>query len=163
MSDGSESRNQDWAYERAEYEVSQAAKLPEEYQPLMAFFRLMAGRANSFRFRDWTDYICAVGAGTFITSDGSPTGKQMVKAYTFGGYTFYRKITKPVVGKITTDAVALEYTTGVASSGTYWSGEFDLHCRFNTDVMRHETVNRNPSKGLIVTWQSIPIVEVRDE
>ncbi|MGA4923229.1 hypothetical protein, partial [Bacillus subtilis] len=68
----------------------------------------------------------------------------------------------PVVGKITTNAVNLDYTTGIADSGTTWYGEFDIHCRFDTDAMRAETINKQDDGTYIVGWQSIPIVEVRE-
>ncbi len=171
MESGAESRNQEWEFERGEWEVAQAAKLPKDYEPLQAFFRLVAGRANSFRFKDWTDYICTSAQGFFIDSDGSPTGKQMVKRYTFGGFTVDRRITKPVRGSVLITGVGspsdngLDYSTGIVWGGspTAWSGEFDVCCRFDTDVMRAEAINREPNRGLIVTWQSIPLVEVKEE
>lgn len=175
MASGAESRNQEWEFERAEYEVSHAAKLPAQYKPLQAFFRLVGGRAYSFRFKDWTDFECAEGEGFFIDSDGSPVGQQMVKRYTFGGFTIDRKITKPKRGTISINGTlgspadgGLDYSTGIIYGGSLgspatWSGEFDVHCRFDTDVMRAESINRNPEDGIIVTWQSIPLVEVRDD
>lgn len=170
MASGAESRNQEWEFERMQWEVAQAAKLPKDYQPLQAFFRLAAGRANTFCFKDWTDYICAAGDGFFIASDGSPSGYQMVKRYTFGGLTVDRRITKPRNNNtINITGVGspsgLDYATGIVYGGTptAWSGEFDVHCRFDTDVMRAEAINRDPGVGLIVTWGSIPIVEVKEE
>lgn len=170
MSSGAESRMQEWEFERGEWEVAHAAKLPKDYQPLQAFFRLAAGRANTFRFKDWTDFICVPGDGFFIASDGSPSGWQMVKRYTFGGLTIDRRITKPrnnntinIIG--VGSPSGLDYSSGIVYGGTptAWSGEFDVHCRFDTDHMRAEAINRNPNVGLIVTWASIPIVEVKEE
>jgi uncharacterized protein (TIGR02217 family) len=160
---GKEFREDVWALERGEWEVSHAADLPDKYQRLQAFFRAVKGRAYSFRFKDWTDFIAASGEGLFLdTGDDSPaTSKQMVKRYTFDGETFDRFITKPISGKVTTDAVSLDYNTGIATSGTVWSGEFDCHARFDTDKMKAVTKDRNPSKGLIITWASIPIIEIK--
>ncbi len=171
MESGAESRNQEWEWERGEWEVSQAAKLPVNYEPLQAFFRLVGGRAHSFRFKDWTDYICTSAQGFFVDSDGSPSGKQMVKRYTFGGFTVDRRITKPVHGTVIIQGVGspsdngLDYSTGIVYGGspTSHSCEFDVCARFDTDKMRAEAINRNPEDGLIVTWQSIPIVEVKEE
>jgi hypothetical protein len=42
-----------------------------------------------------------------------------------------------------------------------WSGEFDNHCRFGTDKMRAETVDKSAGQ-LVVGWASIPVVEVRE-
>lgn len=171
MSSGAESRNQEWEFERGEWEVAHAARLPTEYRDLQAFFRLAAGRANTFAFKDWTDFECSISEGFFIAAEGSPSGYQMVKRYTFGGLTVDRRITKPRNnGKVQITGVGspsgLDYATGIVYSGsvpTAWAGEFDVHARFDTDVMRAESINRNPRDGLIVTWQSIPIVEVKDE
>jgi hypothetical protein len=86
----------------------------------------------------------------------------MVKAYNFDGETYNRDITKPVSGTIVTDASSLNYTTGIATSGTYWHGEFDCHARFDTDKMKAETIDRNGAGGeLIIGWSSIPIIELK--
>lgn len=164
MASGAESRIQLWSDERGEWNVSHAARTPEDWEPLLAFFRVVAGMANTFRFKDWTDYVCLSGQGYFVDDDahGSPTLQQMVKRYTFGGYTYDRKITKPVQGKITTNATGLDYATGLAVSGTTWSGEFDCWCRLNSDPMKAQTINRG-REGLIVGWSDIEIVEVTGE
>lgn len=162
MNSGNESRDSVWSLERGEWEVSQAAKLPAKYEPLQAFFRVVKGRGYSFRFKDWTDFSAASGQGLFIdASDDSPPTRQMIKRYTFGSEIFDRVITKPISGKITTDAVSLDYNTGIAASGTFWSGEFDCHVRFDTDKMKAITKDRNPAKGLIITWASIPLIEIK--
>lgn len=160
---GFETRNQNWTQQRMRFDVAHAARREGQWRELQAFFLVATGRAHSFRFKDWTDYVCASGDGIFQPTDtGSPTGQQMYKRYTFGGQTYLRKITKPVTSKITTDAVGLDYTTGVATSGTYWYGEFDLHARFDTDAMRSDTITRTADGELLVGWQAIPIIEVRE-
>lgn len=162
VASGAEARNQNWSRERLRYEVSHAARRETQWRELQAFFRIVAGRAHSFRFKDWTDYIAVSGAGIFQDADsGSPLGKQMYKTYSFGGQTYYRKITKPVSGKITTDAVGLDYATGIATSGTFWYGQFDVHARFETDEMKAETIDKSGDE-LLVGWRSIPVIEVRE-
>lgn len=164
VASGAEVRNQNWSKERLRYEVSHAARREAVWRELQAFFRVCAGKAHSFRFKDWTDYECASGFGSFIDSTGSPTSKQMVKAYVYDAQTYYRIITKPVTGTITiTGGGTLDYTTGIVDGGspTAWYGEFDVHARFDTDAMRHETINKREDGELLVGWQSIPIIEVR--
>ena len=164
VASGFETRNQNWSKQRMRYDVAHAARREAEWRKLQAFFLVVAGRACSFRFKDWTDFECASGDGVFIADDtaGSPTVLQMHKRYTFAGQTYYRKITKPVSGRITTDASGLSYSTGIAASGTYWYGEFDVHTRFDTDSMQSETINKSPDGELLIGWRSIPIVEVRE-
>ena len=163
---GFETRNQNWTQQRMRFDVAHAARREEAWRKLQAFFLVCKGRAHSFRFKDWTDFECANGSGIFQTADtGSPTGMQMYKVYTFGGQTYYRKITKPVSGTITiTGGGTLSYSSGIVEGGSpsAWYGEFDVHARFDTDAMRSETIERMPSGELLVGWQSIPIIEVRD-
>jgi uncharacterized protein (TIGR02217 family) len=167
FADGQEQRNANWEFERFSAEVAHAARRESEWRPLLAFFRLAQGRANTFRYKDWMDYICEPGDGVFFAATtGSPLGNQMYKKYTFEGQTVYRRITKPVSGTITiTGGGTLDYATGIVDGGTptAWYGEFDVWCRFDTDVMRAETLNKKSNGELLVGWQSIPIIEVKDE
>lgn len=161
---GQETRNQNWSRQRMSFEVAHAARLETDWRMLQAFFLNCAGRAHSFRFKDWTDYICESGDGIFQDADGgSPLGKQMYKRYVFGSQIYYRKITKPVSGAITiTGGGTLDYSTGIVDGGTpsAWYGEFDVHARFDTDAMRSETINKTADGELLVGWASIPIIEV---
>lgn len=163
---GVESRDQTRSIELGAWDVAHAARLPEAYRPLQAFFRLAAGRANTFRFKDWSDFEASSSEGKFtmLTS----TTFQMYKRYTFGSSTFDRKIVLPVstVNVTGGSGVSVSYTTGVVtvSSGTptAWAGQFDILARFDTDAMRVETIDRNGAGGeLIVGWSSIPVREVR--
>ncbi len=162
VASGAESRTQEWELERGEWTVSHEARAYGDWQPLLSFFRNVAGMANTFRFKDWVDFECYSGEGFFIDSEGSPVGKQMVKRYTYGPYTYDRVITKPVQGTITTNAVGLDYATGIATSGTTWYGEFDCWCRLNNDPMKAQVINRG-REGLIVGWRDIEIIEVTGE
>ena len=115
FANGQEQRNANWEFERFTAEVAHAARRESDWRPLLAFFRLAQGRANTFRYKDHTDYICEPGDGVFFDStDGSPTGQQMYKRYTFDGQTVYRRITKPVSGTITiTGGGSLNYASGI--------------------------------------------------
>ena len=163
---GHEQRNQTWAQSRASYEVSHAARLPHEYEPLQAFFHAVGGRLHSFRFKDWTDYKATATQGAFV--ELTSTTFQMVKRYTAGALSRDRTISKPVSGTVTVTGgttPTIDYTTGIVTvaSGTptAWAGEFDVPCRFDTDTMRGEIIDKNVGKGFIMGWNSIPIVEVR--
>lgn len=165
VASGAEARNQNWTQPRHKYDVAHAARREEKWRRLQAFFLAAQGRACSWRYKDWTDFECEPGDGVFYPATvGSPTGQQMYKKYTFAGQTFYRKITKPVSGKITvTGGGAIDYDAGiVAGSPSAWYGEFDVHARFDTDYMQSETIVRQTDGELIVGWRSIPIVEVRE-
>ena len=161
---GFETRNQNWQKALRRYEVAHAARREEDWRQLRAFFLAVRGRACSFRFKDWTDYICEVGEGDFIDADGSPSSKQMVKTYTFQGQTYQKVVTKPISGKVTVvGGGTVDYSTGIVEGApSSWYGEFDLHCRFDTDRMVSLTIDKANDGELLVGWQSIPIVEVRE-
>lgn len=164
---GRETRNQNWSRQRMRYDVAHAARREAQWRQLQAFFLLMAGRAHTFRFKDWTDYECGAGDGVFLDTDddyGSPTAKQMYKVYRFAGQTYYRKITKPRSGTITlSGGGSIDYSAGVVTGGapTAWYGEFDVHARFDTDEMRSETITKSGDE-FIIGWRSIPIIEVTE-
>jgi uncharacterized protein (TIGR02217 family) len=165
MANGRESRVQWWATERGEWTVSFSAQRQEGADKILAFFRTIGqGMANTFRFKDWNDYRCAVGDGVFIDTADSPPLKQMAKRYSFQGidgtlYTYDRVIVKPVEGAITTDASGLDYATGIANSGTTWSGEFDCWARLGSDVMKAQILTPKEG-GFVSSFDGIEIIEV---
>lgn len=181
MKSGKESRNQAWEFERSEYELRYDATLTDgtdnvstdgqgtitqiavDFRMMFAFHRIMAGMLHTFRARDWLNYICKNGEGFFIEAEGSPTVQQMVIRSTIGSYSYDTPVTKPVKGTITTDAVGLDYDTGQATSGTFWYGMYDKHVRFNSDIIRPAIINKNPTRGFIVGWQPLPLIEIKGE
>lgn len=58
--------------------------------------------------------------------------------------------------------------TGTATASRYaqpsetltWSGEFDVPCRFDTDLMKIGIVNKQGQR-LLENWESIPVIELR--
>lgn len=167
VNSGRESRNQRWSQSRAPYEVSHNAKLPEIYKPLQQFFRIAAGKANAFRFKDWLDYTVIAGEGFFEATTDSPIEYQLLKRYTWGAFTMDRVISKPIATISVTGGTvsSVDYTTGKVrmTSGvpTVWTGEFDVPCRFDVDEMIGDIQDKTPGGDFIINWRSIPIVEVR--
>ena len=163
--------SQEWrtlinALPRYEFEVAHAAQTPDLYLPLQKFFLNHGGRWRTFRYLDPLDNVVAAGEGAFATIDA--THFQMRKVYTFGSLTFYRTITKPIDGtaSITGGTVAsTDYDTGIVTmtSGTptSWTGRFHTHARFNVDRMIPRVIHRRPDGSNVVTWDSIPVVEVK--
>ncbi len=165
MASGAESRVQEWETERGEWTVSHSVKRPIQAAELFAFVRVVGkGMANTFRFKDWPDFICEQGDGFFVDTDDSPPVKQMVKRYTFLGidstpYTYDRIICKPITGKITTDASGLDYASGQATTGTFWYGEFDCWVRQNSDWTKSQIITPKPG-GFLIAFNDIELVEV---
>lgn len=176
---GREARNQNWAYPRHAWDVSQGLNSQADFETLRAFFLAVGkGKKNGFRFKDWADFSAAhSGAGAGVVSGITSTTFQLVKRYTSGAQTLDRIIRKPVAAgfelkdsgttlTLTTD-YTLNATTGVVTTtaprtagNLTWAGDFDVPMRFDTDALRARIVSRNPATGLLHEWGEIPIVEL---
>jgi uncharacterized protein (TIGR02217 family) len=168
VASGYENRNAAWSQARMVWDVSLAPRAQTDWQILLAHFRSVRGRLHGFRFKDWSDYAAAVGAG-ILTATGVTDEYQMYKRYSSGAQTEDRLIAKPITGKITLaggGTYVVDYATGkvtrsAGAAPTGWSGEFDVPCRYDTDAMKGTLVHRTPTGGEIMEWHSIPIVELR--
>ena len=168
---GYEQRNINWSQARARYNVAHGVKTKAQLDTLVAFFRARKGRADGFRFKDWTDYQTT---GQVIgTGDGATRTFQLVKSYISGSATEQRIITKPVAGTIkmyfngtlqSTSLYAADTTTGqitfttapATSVSISADFEFDVPVRFDTDRLA-ATLDAYGSHS----WHDIPIVELR--
>jgi len=116
INSGFEQRNINWTAARCKFDVSQAIKSQADNDALIAFFRIAAGRGNSFRYKDWNDYLITVANGILGTGIGTglPT-YQTNKIYTNAGGSSTRKITRLVSGASTFDRNASLITVGGAA------------------------------------------------
>lgn len=165
LDSGFEFANQNWAQARRNFTISYDAKRPEVFASLLDYFMAVGGMANQFRVKDPFDYSATSTQG--VVSQLTPTTFQMYKRYSKGAFAHNRKIQKPY-GTITViggSTPVVNMATGVitVSSGTPtgWYGDFDVPCRFKTDVLAAVVVNRSNAHGLIITWSDIEIIEVR--
>lgn len=161
VNSGFEQRNATWQDSKCMFDVSHGVRTQAQLNILIAFFRVMKGRANGFRFKDWTDFEVATGEGVLTSIDA--THFQLWKRYTTAATNHDREITKPVNGTliITGGTVAsVDYATGIVTmttgTPTSWTGEFDIPCRFDTDQMKTSMIHLNT-----FSWGSIPVVEIR--
>lgn len=170
IASGYEQRNANWQQARARYNVAHGVKTKAQLDALIAFFRARKGRANGFRFKDWSDYSATSSA--IGTGDGSTTQFQLTKSYVSGSVTEKRTIKKPVSGTVTiyvdtveqTSGVSVDTTTGVCtfSSAPTSSAvitadfEFDVPVRFNTDRLS-ASLDEYGSHS----WNDIPLIEIR--
>lgn len=155
---GFEQRNQRWETSRLKFDVSHGVRTIAEMKQLVAFFRMVKGKAHGFRFKDFTDYTVDTTEGRFAKDvvDAEPSlyasGEkkyQLYKTYEFSSNYTNRIIRKPVAGtvKVYVDGVqstaySLDTTTGVltwndsvgTSSGTIYSLNYAI-----TDITRSTT------------------------
>lgn len=167
---GYEQRNINWSQARARYNVAHGVKSQEQLQALISFFRARKGKADGFRFKDWTDYQAS--GQSLGTGNGVRTQFQLVKHYDSAGVNELRTITKPVEGTVGVYLAGVEQSTGftinhatgvVTFSTAPASGlavtadfEFDVPVRFDTDRLS-ATLDGYGSHS----WHDIPLVEIR--
>lgn len=101
MDSGAEGRNSNWQDARGKWVLAADIYDDAEKEALLAFFRARRGRAEGFRFKDWTDYLVTVANG--IMSPASVNGAkeyQLVRRYSTTGTNHDRPIKKPVSGTV---------------------------------------------------------------
>jgi uncharacterized protein (TIGR02217 family) len=172
---GYEKVNQNWSSPLHRYNVQHCIKTQADFDEILAFFYVVAGAYDGFRFKDWNDYTDD-GRGVCTLVTGSTY--QMFKRYTIGSRTFNRKISKPVAGvqvfrtrsavttnitgssTITTSTGEVVVTSHQAGDTYTWTGEFDVPVRFASDELLYTIVNKSGSQFLIDSGP-INLMEVR--
>jgi len=180
LASGKEFRSGQWSGSRRRWEVGGAVHSHEDLEALTAFFEARRGRLHSFRFRDVTDWkSCSledeispidqkIGVG-----NGEETKFSLCKAYHSGFQAISRKISKPVTETIRIAIDGQEITQGwafdadlslvvfdeapVAGVNIHAGFEYDLHARFDTDILAVSLDHLNA--GRVV---SAPIIELID-
>ena len=161
---GGEQRNRNWSATRGVWTIDLQFKPQEYFDDLQAFFLVVGGQADAFRFKDHKDFIAV---GQLIgTGDGNATDFQLVKNYISGPRTYVRNIYKPITtdvldfeGNYLTNTVKIydngslktltsdytqDYTTGIISfgsaptSGHTITADFQFHypVRFTSDELK---------------------------
>jgi uncharacterized protein (TIGR02217 family) len=171
---GYEGRNRNWSAARRTYDVSKLLVEKADFDEVLAFFVNRAGKFHSFRFKDWTDY--QMERQQIDTGNGSISEYKIEKTYSDGLFSTVRHITKPIASTMQFWVDGVEQIVGTDCSvndtkGTVTfntppadgalieaQGEFDVPCRFDTDVAQLEVVSFE-----VYEWPSIMLVEVLDE
>jgi len=169
VNSGAESRNINWSLPLSSYDVAHGVRSPEQMDVLIAFFRTVKGRGHSFRFKDWTDFQVSPATSGLTLIDDTAHTYQLAKRYINGDETETRPIQKPVAESFALFSAGVQMITGYALDATTgivtlddtgvdltWSGEFDVPCRFDTDVMKITMDARQ-----FYSWGQIPVVEIR--
>lgn len=171
---GFELRSLNWLQTRGEWDIGYSARSDIlTMREVRDFFYCRRGRAHSFRFKDWSDYIIGdpdtdtdqtIGIGT-----GALAQFQIEKRYISGSIQFSREITKPVEGTVRVFLTSVEqfsgftvdFTTGIITFDTPPPNtvpvgvicEYDVPVRFESDQLNLqitlENVGSVPRIGLI--------------
>ena len=161
-------------YPLHEYSLAHPIRDGALFEQLRAFFYVVGGDADGFRFKDWSDYkaLPAQTSATLITG----SVYQLNKLYTFGARTFTRPIFKPITGAqifrtrggATTNitgastlvlATGRVTVTGHSAGDAYsWAGEFDIPAAFRDPGAVFQVLG---GPRMLTEWPSIEIEEVR--
>jgi uncharacterized protein (TIGR02217 family) len=126
---GLETRNRNWSEVRHRYEIGQVARPLSEFETIRNAFMVVGGRADGFRFKDWTDYTVtaatgdpqplsgSIQVGTAGLGYGVPS-YQLRKLYSYSSASYFRDIRKPVAGTLTVRRDSVTVTAGVGA-GNY--------------------------------------------
>lgn len=163
---GKEQRNQGLSASLGRWTATHKHKGQTATEALIAYFQVANGRTNTFRFKDYADFAAAGSAGIVTLISGDTY--QMKKRYTVGASSQDRPIYKPIAATVSISgggSYSLAAETGIitrnsGAAPTGWTGQFDAHCRFDSDEMQIEIVERKAGGEYIYTWGDIAIVEV---
>ncbi|WP_101048673.1 DUF2460 domain-containing protein [Macromonas nakdongensis] len=175
MPGGQRQTNRMAAYPLQQYTIDQPLRSAAEFEQLRAFFYVVGGDADAFRFKDWSDYRASLDntSTTLVTG----TTYQLNRIYPMGVRTFVRPIYKPNTGLRVyrtrsgattdiTDTCAVDTTTGRvtvntghASGDVYrWVGTFDVPVAFK-DPSAAWRLRGGPR--MLMEWTNIELEEVR--
>lgn len=174
MAGGQRITNRLSQYPLREYSLAHPVQQGSQFDQLRAFFYVVGGDADGFRFKDWSDYrvVAAQSSATLI----SGAVYQLNKTYTFGARTFTRPIYKPVSGaqifrtrsgstSNITGTSAMDATTGrvtvtghVVGDVYTWSGQFDVPVAFKDPGAVFRVIG---GSSMLTEWPSIEIEEIR--
>jgi len=181
LSNGFEERNTPWSQSRRRYDAGTGLRALDDLETLVAFFEARQGRLHAFRWKDWGDYRSAPASKAIEAydqllglADGSGVTFQLRKGYTSGAQTYWRAVTKPVVGSVQVaireDAAVLgrdydvDYATGTvtfdrppeAGAEIRAGFEFDVPVRFDTDLVQISVASFRAGEV-----PKVPVIEVR--
>lgn len=178
---GHRSVNQNWSAPLHRYNVAHAVKTNADFEAVRAFFYVVAGAFDGFRFKDWSDFEATRDNTALALVSG--TTWQMQRKYVVGSRTYLRTISKPcaspapVIWRLRSGAWStvtptgspspIDYVNGrVGISGhaggdTYaWVGQFDVPVAFTSDTMEAEIVDTGDGEYLM-RWPQVEVEEVR--
>ncbi len=185
LGSGFEKANMDWQSAACKFDIGHVAREKTLFDATRAFYYVAAGKFYAWRFKDHADYELGlsgspVGIGI---GDGSNTSFQLIKPYSFAGFT-YNRILRCIVaatyglyvdgtqlvegsgaGKFTLDLVQGLATLGTAPASSKVVAaycQFDVCCRFDTD-WGNFTVDIGGGDGGegVHSWPSLPLIEYR--
>lgn len=166
--------NRDALYPLHQFTLAHPPQFADQFERLRAFFWVVGGDADAFRFKDWSDHRATLANSGATLVAGSTY--QLTRLYVYGSRTFTRPIVKPVAGAriwrtrsgVASDVTAsttLDTTTGrfdvtghLAGDTYAWAGEFHIPAAFRDPAAAFRVIG---TSAMITEWPSLEIEEVR--
>ncbi|WP_417283751.1 DUF2460 domain-containing protein [Comamonas sp.] len=164
--------NREATYPLHEYSIAHPPRSQEDFEALRAFFYVVGGDADAFRFKDWSDFRATQENSNLTRIAGDQF--QLNRLYIFGTRTFVRPISKPMNGVIVwrnhggvwsqASAVVNTATGRVTVSGHsdgdiyVWEGMFHVPVAFKDPSAVWKVLG---GPRMITEWAGIELEEVR--
>ncbi len=181
LANGFEERNTPWAHSRRRYDAGVAMRSLDDIEAMIAFFEARSGQMFGFRWKDWSDFKSSKASGDILFTDQAigigdevKTDFKLTKAYISGDQTYFREVSKPVLGTVRVGVAGDELQEGVHYSVDVTTGivsfahppnvgmeitagfELDVPVRFDTD-----RILTSVSSFQAGDVPNVPVVEVR--
>lgn len=175
MASGQRDTNREALYPLHEFSLAHPVQDRHSFEALRAFFWVVGGDADAFRFKDWSDHLATTAnTSTTLVSTGV---YQLNRVYSYGARSFTRPIQKPVAGARIwrtrggvpadiTGTSTLDATTGrvtvtghVAGDIYTWAGEFHIPAAFKDPAAVFRVLGSGDR--MLTEWPGIEVEEVR--
>lgn len=166
--------NREAKYPLHEYTIAHPPRSQEDFEALRAFFYVVGGDADAFRFKDWSDFRATDANTTLTAVAGVANTWQLCRTYVFGSRMFVRPIYKPAQGcrvqrmrggVPSALAVVPDTATGrvviadhLAGDSYHWVGTFHVPVAFKDPSAIWKVLG---GSKLITEWSGIELEEVR--
>lgn len=179
LSSGFEQRNIEFEETRGFWDIGYGIQTKADFTGVIDFFYTRQGRANSFRFKDFSDFEIGNNATdtpqTIGIGDTANKIFQISRLYSSGGFDFNRIVNKIVATptpRVFLDAAeqgsgfTIDLLTGIVTFSVAPSAgvlvriicEFDVAVRFDTDALNINLLHFDAG-----SIPKIPVIEVRGE
>lgn len=169
---GHEKRNINWEDARRSWQAGYGIQTKQDFAVVLSFFYGRAGKAHSFRFKDWSDY--EMERQEIGTGDGVEDEFFIFKRYISGATNYDRDIVLPVNGTVQVWVNDVLMTEGADYDVVYTTGEVDfvvapplgqsieVACEFDVPA-RFDTDKLNVSMETFDAGEipNFPIIELR--
>jgi uncharacterized protein (TIGR02217 family) len=175
---GHETVNLDWPIAKGRWNVARAIERENKHALARRHFLKARGRFHRFLFKDWTDFAATRTGDDRGRVIAGPTGGTLQVCKVYGADEPDFEYVRPIyrlrtglqvwVSGALQGSVTVDNDTGLITAA--WDPEdvelafqFDVLCRYEVDGADPRLVHRRPTGEVLLDWQNIDIVEIREE